>query len=241
MLLKTKGIILHSLPYGERQTIINAYTEEFGRVAYIIYGTHAKRSKLSYALLTPLSIFNLEVEHFNTHDLQRIHEAKREFVPTQIQYHPFKNAIALFLAEMLYRILQEAGPNRPLFDFLCRSIHWLDVAEAGIANFHLAFLMQLSTFLGIHPDATSYRPDRLFDLQEGVFTDTSPNHTNCLDRTESAAFNSLLRISYENMGLYTFTRNERTAIIRHIIDYYRLHLFDFPEIRSLAVMQEIFN
>ena len=196
---------------------------------------------MSRSLLQPLSVLELEVEHQHNRDIQRIKEAKPGFVFTQLYFHPVKNTIALFLAEVLYRIIQEKEANHALFDFLYRSIKWLDIADAGAANFHLTFLLQLSAYLGIRPANKSFIPGSYFDLVNGIFLNTPPNHCNYLDKNDSIIFDRLLRMNFENMALYTFTRQERTTIIRHILEYYRLHLSDFPEIKSLAVMQSLFD
>jgi DNA repair protein RecO (recombination protein O) len=217
------------------------FTEAFGRVAYIIINSKGKRSGVARSVFSPLAILELETERSNTRELQRIREAKPAFLPSKIQTHPFKNAIALFLAETLYRLLQEHEPNAKLFDFLCNSIRLLDITDAGTANFHLAFLFQLSNYLGVHPNAETYKEGRCFDLLNGVFTDTLPGHDHFLSREDSLAFERLLHINYGNMSLFAFSRKERNSIISHIINYYRLHLTDFPEIKSLAVLQELFD
>ena len=241
MLYKTRGIILHNLPYSDKYRIVTLYTEQFGRMAYMVTNARNKKSKLPHSLLQPLSALELEVEHLNNRELQRIRELKSGYVIAQLHYHPVKNAIALFLAEFLFRVIQEKEANHALFDYLWRSIHWLEIADAGIANFHLTFLLQLSVFLGIRPTGKTYKTGNYFDMRNGVFSETIPQHGNFLDINDSLVFERLLRMNYENMSLYTFTRQERVAIVRHIIAYYRLHLSDFPEIKSLAVMQSLFD
>ena len=241
MLHKTKGIVLHSLPYNDNYLIVTIYTEVFGRNTYWVANSQSKRAKVSRSLLLPLSVLELEVEHLNTRDIQRIKEAKSGFIFTQLHYHPVKNALTLFLSEVLYRIIQEKEANQALFDYLLRSVQWLEIADAGVANFHLTFLLHLSTYLGIRPDNKTYEPGSYFDLRNGVFSTSIPGHNNFLNKNDSLVFERLLRMNFENMALYTFTRQERSAIIRHIIDYYRLHLSGFPEIKSLSVMQSLFD
>ena len=238
MLHKTKGIVLHTLPYNDQYTIITMYTYDFGRTSYILPNTHGRKPKVSRALMQPLSIIEMEVEHLNSRDLQRIKEAKSVY---HLQYNPIKSAITLFLSEVLYRVIQEKEANHPLFDYLFHSIKWLDIASDGIANFHLTFLFQLSTHLGIQPNGESYKNGYIFDLSNSVFTNTVPEHGNYLNKEDSIVFYRLLRMNYENMVLYTFTRQERTGIIRHIIEYYRRHLSDFPEVKSLSIMQSLFD
>jgi DNA repair protein RecO (recombination protein O) len=221
--------------------IVTIYTEVFGRIAYLTANARSKKTKVSRALLQPLSVLEMEVEHQNTRDIQRIKEAKSGLILLQIHYHPVKNAIVLFLSEVLYRIIQEKEANHPLFDYLYRSIKWLEIVDMGVANFHITFLLQLSAYLGIRPESKTYQPDSYFDLRNGVFTKKIPEHSDFLSKNDSLVFERLLRMNYENMALYTFTRQERTVIIHHIIDYYRLHLSDFPEIKSLFVMQSLFD
>jgi DNA repair protein RecO (recombination protein O) len=243
MLHKTKGIVLHTLPYNDRYGIINMYTELFGRTSYLVSNTRrgGKQPNISRALLQPLSILEMEVEHLNSRDLQRIKEAKTACAFTQLQSNPYKTATTLFLSEVLHRILQEREANQPLFNYLYRSIRWLDAVEEGIGNFHLTFLLQLSVYLGIHPDGNSFKSGYFFDLLNGIFTEKAPQHNCYLNKEDSLVFERLLRIRFENMALYTFSRQERSLILRHIIQYYKLHLSDFPEIKSLAVMQSLFD
>ena len=241
MLHKTKGIVLHSLPYNDKYMIVTVYTEAFGRMAYLIANSRTKKTIVSRSLLQPLSVLDLEVEHQNNRDIQRIKEARSGFVVTQLRYHPVKNAITLFLSEVLYQVIQEKEANRALYDFLCRSIKLFEIADAGIANFHLTFLLQLSAYLGIRPGNKSFKANSYFDLTNGIFSETIPVHNNFLSKNDSIVFERLLRMNYENMALFTFTRYERAAIVRHILEYYRFHLADFPEIKSLAVMQSLFD
>jgi len=128
----------------------------------------------------------------------------------------------------------------PLND-LYESIHLLEYADKGIANFHMVFLLGLLHHLGIFPNMESHRVGYYFDMLNGVFTDHIPMHRHYLNKVESAFFSRLLRISFENMSLYGFSRQERVRIIHRILEYYRLHLPDFPEIKSLSVMQSLFD
>ena len=241
MLHKTKGIVLHCLPYNDKYVIVTMYTEDFGRMAYMTANTRSKKTNISRSLLQPLAVMDLEVNHQNNRDIQRIKEAKSGLITTQLRYHPIKNVVTLFLSEVLYRVIQEKEANHGLFDFLCRSIKWFEIADAGIANFHLTFLLQLAAFLGIRPNHKTYKADTYFDLRNGIFSASIPQHENYLGIPESLVFERLLRMTYENMSLYSFTRQERVTIVRQIITYYQLHLAAFPEIKSLAVMQTLFD
>jgi DNA repair protein RecO (recombination protein O) len=241
MLCTTRGIILHTIPYSDKYSIVHAYTEVFGRISYLVARSRKRKTKTPYALFMPLSIIEMEVEHLKTREIQRLKEAKIYYPLTNIPAHPVKNAIALFLAETLYRIIQTKETDMKLFDYLFNSIRCLEITEQGIANFHLVFLIHLTRYLGIFPNAESYVRHVFFDLLNGVFTPQVPDHSHYLNKEESLIFSRLLRLNYENMALYSFSRKERFTIIQHILAYYRLHFVDFPEIKSLFVLQSLFE
>jgi len=241
MLYTTRAIILHTLPYNDKYIIVHAYTEGFGRVAYLVARNRGRKSKVSHAFFMPLSVLEMEVDHQHKRDLQRIKEIRVCYQQHAVASHPVKNVIALFIAEVLYRSVKIKESDIQLFNFLYDSIHWLGLSVQGIANFHLVFLIHLVRYLGVYPNAEDYKPGCFFDLLNGVFTAEHPEHMHYLNENESIIFSRLLRMNYENMSVYSFSRQERLNIVMRILEYYRLHLADFQEIKSLSVMQSLFN
>ena len=241
MLHKTRGIVLHSMPYSDKYTIIYIYTEQFGRVSYMISRSRGKRSRVSSSLFMPLSVIEMEVEHKNNRDIHRIREARACFPIMELSCNPVKNVIALFLAEVLFRVLKETQADEALFAFLDESVFLLESTDKSVANFHLVFLLHLLHYLGIFPNLDSYRFASYFDMLNAVFVDAVPMHKYFLTAEESQVFANLLRISFDNMHAYAFSRADRVGIVNRIIEYYRLHLPEFPEIKSIAVMQSLFD
>ena len=217
------------------------YTEAFGRASYLVSRSRGKKTAVSKALFIPLSVLEMEVEHLNKRDLHRIKETRICYPINSICCDPIKNVLALFLSEVLFRVLKDTEPDQRMFAYLYESIHLLEYADKGIANFHLVFLLGLLHYLGIFPNVESYKERALFDMLNGEFTEQVPMHVHYLNQQESAFFFRLLRISFENMSLYGFSRQDRVNIIHRILEYYRLHLPEFPEIKSLSVMQCLFD
>jgi DNA repair protein RecO (recombination protein O) len=189
----------------------------------------------------PLSVIDMEMESRHGKELHRLREVRLCFPPGQLLSNPVKNALALFLAEVLFRVLRETEPDARLFHFLYHSIHLLENAGEGIANFHLVFLLHLLRYMGISPNTDTWQDGSCFDMQNGVFSPSPPLHTYYLDQTESRILAGLFRISYENMALYAFSRRDRVDILQKILTYYRLHLPEFGEIKSLPILQTLFD
>ena len=241
MLYKTQGIVLHSFTYNDKYAITHIFTEEFGRIAYLTAQSKSKQSRAPKSLFHALSVLDLEVEHKNLRDIQRIKEAKMSLPLGNILCNPVKSAISIFLAEFISHITKDRQPNKTLFDFIYQSIHVFDLAEKGIANFHLVFMIRLSIFLGFYPNAEGYMPNMFFDMQNGEFVRTKPFHPYFLNPDDSRVFLLLLRMNYENMHVFSFSGKQRTNIINRILEYYQLHLSALPEMKSLEVFQSFFH
>ena len=241
MFCKTRGIVLRAVPYSDKYSIIHIYTEAFGRASYLVSHVRGRKSVVSRALFIPLSVLEMEVEHSLKRDLHRIKETRICFPVNNIGCDPVKNALALFLSEVLFRVIRDTEPDVRLFGYLYESIHLLEYADKGIANFHIVFLLGLLKCLGIFPNVETHEEGSFFDMRDGVFTSHLPLHRHYLNQEESAFFYRLLRVNFENMSLYLFSRQDRMRIIHKILEYYRLHLPDFPEIKSLEILSSLFD
>jgi len=241
MLQKTRGIVLHSIPYNDKYAITLIYTEEFGRMSYLTSQAKSRKSRVPRSLFHPLSILDLEVDHKNLRDIQRIKEIKIHIPLSSLLTDPIKSAVGIFIAELISKIIREEQTNRLLFDFLLQSIQVLELTDASPANFHLVFMIRLSRLLGFYPDASNYKDGMIFDMRNGVFSSNKSAHIDFLPPDESAVFYNLLRMSYENMSAFRFSGRERQMIIHRILEFYRLHLSDFPEIKSLEVLHDVFS
>jgi DNA repair protein RecO (recombination protein O) len=238
---KTRGIVLHSLGYNDTYSITLIYTEEFGRISYLTAKSKSRKTKAPKSLFHALAVLDLEVDHQNLRDIQRIKEARTHISLFSLLNNPVKSAISIFLAELMSKVIKEIQPNKALFEYLLQSIQILELTEESSANFHLVFMIGLSRFLGSYPDATGYKKGMFFDLQNGVFVSYKPFHPHFLNPDESLVFFNLLRMTYENMNTFRFSRLERQAIINRMLEYYRLHLTNFPEIKSLEILHAVFE
>ncbi|MGL5272987.1 MAG: DNA repair protein RecO [Phocaeicola sp.] len=238
---KTVGIVLHTLKYNDTSSIVVIYTRHNGRGSFIVPIPRSRKSVLKNVLFQPLSLIEFEADFNPTKTLYKIKEAKSFYPFHTIPYDPYKSAIALFLAEFLYRSLREESENEELFSYLEHSIHWLDSCKTKYANFHLVFLMRFSRFLGLYPNIEDYVEGAYFDLQGASFTLEQPTHQSFINKEESSRINKLMRMNYDTMHLFEMSRAARNRCLVIVNEYYSLHLPDFPKLKSLDVLQELFS
>lgn len=241
MLQKTVGIVLHSLKYNDTSNIVDIYTRHAGRASFLVKVPRSRRAAVQSVLFRPLSLVEFEADYRSASGIFPVKEAGSWYPFRTLPYDPYKSAIALFLAEFLYRALREEAENVPLFAYLEHSVRWLDACDKGFSNFHLVFLMRLSRFLGLYPNTEGYGEGYFFDMLNACFVPVQPAHGAYLPPEEAVHINLLMRMNYDTMHLFAMSRTERNRCLTVINDYYRLHLPDFPVLKSLDVLKEVFS
>ncbi|MDD3080281.1 MAG: DNA repair protein RecO [Paludibacter sp.] len=240
MLEKTNGVVLHSIKYNDSSTIVTIYTSEFGRSSYMVRSVSNKKSKFRAAFLQPLSLVDLDVSQTPGKDVHTIKDVRILYPLTGIPSQPVKNALALFMSELLYRCLKQTGPDETLFMFLENSVKALDCCEDGLANFHLAFMMKLSRFLGFSPN-NEMGDTGYFDLINGIFTNEKPQHNHFIMPEISRILKQALELDYLNLNKLVLNREQRFKLLEVMIEFYRLHVPEFYGLKSLQVLHDIFN
>lgn len=239
MQVNTKAIVLSSLKYGDTSLIVKAFTASDGLKSYLLKGVLAsKKGKLKTAYFQPLTQLEIVAYHKNKGTLESIREAKINYAYQTLHTDIAKNAMTLFLSEMLVNSIHEEERNSGLFQFLEASLQYLD-AHGQISNFHIYFLIRLTKYLGFFPDSNNKNAS-CFDLREGEFTDT-PSLNPILTGENLGFFKTFLGINFDGINNVKMSKNHRQELLQSLVMYYELHLQGFRKPRSLAVLNEVFS
>lgn len=240
MIVKTRAVVLRSVRYGDAQLIVDTFTEELGRIAFLVRLPRSPKAKVKRQYFQPMTILDVEFDYRQKSKLQHLREVGIGIPFSDIPFSPYKLSITLFLAEFLCYSTRNEQTHLALFSFLVKSMEWLDIARDDYANFHVVFMIRLSLFLGFSPNMESSVAGDFFDLEEGRFVATVPVHNHYLGKEDSILMRKLVRLSYSTMSLYSMSRVERNRCVTVILEYYRLHVPDFPEMKTLSVLQSLF-
>ena len=241
MLTKTQAIVLHSLKYGETRLIVDMFTRSQGRQSFIVSIPKSVKGKIKKQLFQPLTLLEIESDLRPKLQLQKLSDVRLASPFSSIPFDPNKLSISLFIAEFLYYALRSEQHNEPLFDYIVNSIQWLDAQTDRCANFHLVFLMRLSRFLGFYPNLDHYQTGDYFDLRESIFLSAPPVHRDFLHPQEAEKIQLMMRMDFPTMHLFRMSHQERNRLLEVSLIYYRLHLPDFPELKSVSVLQELYQ
>jgi DNA repair protein RecO (recombination protein O) len=241
MLHKTAGIVLKTTNYAESSVVAKIYTEKFGLQSYIINGVKKPNAKIRMNMLQPLSILDMVVYHKQNGGIQRIAEARPSPILLSIPYHIIKSSVALFLNEMLYKSLKQPNHEPLLFQFLVNAILYLDCTHEKCSNYASIFLIQLSRFLGFSPDISYADSAICFDLVNGVFVNSIPNHPQYIGNSDLKNWVKILRCSLTETDLLNLNPSSRKYFLEQIINYYSLHIDGLGEVKSHLVLEEVLS
>lgn len=241
MVEKIDGIVLRTLKYSDSLMIADIYTRQYGRRSFLLPVSHSKRCKVRNVLFQPLSMLSFTAPVKKGSRLPRITDAQPYAMYSTITYNVVKSSIALYLSEFLTFALREEENDEALFNFIDRSLMFFDSIEHGYADFHLIFLSQLLKYLGIYPNLENYDKGCYFDLAQGCVVREHPLHPNFILPQYAEGFVSLLSTGYESMYNLSLNREMRSEYLAFLNDYYRLHIPDFPKLKSLEILKELFD
>ena len=213
---KAELIVLNHTKFGENSIVLHTLSGEYGRRGFLVKVS----PKTAMAMFLPLNILEAEVTENPKSDLW----FARNFVSVNplngIRNNIHKNTMTLFMSEVLFRVVKDQTNEDGLAGWLKGQILTLDALGSDFANFHLLFLLGLCTALGFNPDTAGLAP----------FADK------LLAKTEA-----LLKLPFTEALLLPLSGIDRNSIAESILKYIEFHTESAVNVRSLAVLREIYG
>jgi len=241
MLHKTEGIVLRIVRYGETSVIANILTELFGVQSYLVNGVRTTKSGGARAsLLQPANILDMVVYYRDSGHLQRISDVRFAYLYRSLYADVVKNAIALYLVELLDKTLKQPESHPELFQLAKDTLCWMDGARGGTGNLPLYFTLRVSELLGFRFFRHACPETPYLDLREGSFVPEMPAHGQFLDEKCGQVTEELLRVrEFEALRAVQTDKHTRQRLLAAYQEYYRLHLPGFTGLRSPAILAEV--
>jgi len=241
MLEKTRGIILHQIKYTDSGIVAQIYTRKFGRQSFLIKGMRRRKEGKHNILFQPMFILDLEMYYKTSREMHILKEFSVSFTPYDIYSNIKKSCVAIFLGEVLTSVLKEESPHDEMFDYIEDSIIYFEKCKEGFANFHIAFLAGLSSFLGFEPGPRLNKDDAFFDMLNGIFVPIPPVHGNYANEEITNILADFFVASYDNISKISLTGNLRNDVLETLVRFYSLHLPGLKKIKSLEVLKDVFS
>ena len=234
-----QGIVLQSIRYGDTSLIVKVFTRSLGLRSYMVKGAFNHNAKSRAALFQNLHLINyVETGKPNKSSLGYMKDVQLSTVYQSIPFEMHKSAILMFVSELLSKTLTEQEQNEPLYDFIERSLLWLDLVHQDYANFPLFFTLELTRHLGFYPK-TNHEAGYCFDMMEGSFAHDYPLHPYYLDKEDALLLSQLLNAGIDEACHIPLNVGQRRALLDGLIVFMRLHAPVMNDFHSHEVLKTV--
>lgn len=232
-----KAVILKSINYSDTQKIIQVFSKEEGFLSFI----------------TPISVFRkrnngminmqlMEIEFFRNEksDLHKIKSISPFINTSNIYFDIYKMNIVLLWSEILTAILKKEQKNEDLFEFIVKSVDYLNTSSGDYANFNLFFLYRLATFAGYKIDTTNYSEGSVFNPHDGGFHRPEDKNGSISGPNTAKIICELCTCQLESLKNILLNRQSRMILLDIILFYLGLHLNIDLNTKTIRVIREVF-
>ena len=239
MTASTSAIVLSKIRYKDNDIIVKIFTREYGAISFIVKGSaKSKKSKIKFVYFQELTIVNIQFNFNPSRNLQYIKDLEIKHHYSSSHTDLVKTSVIIFLSEVLSNIITHQKKEVELYDYIEESLIWYDANHLN-SYFHLIFLIELTKYLGFYPDISNNHL-QYFNLEEGIY-EVSKTSKHSIKDLNLDLFNHILGIKFDSNHLPALNSDEKMKVLNIIIIYYKLHINNFKELKSLDIIRNTYN
>lgn len=128
-IVKTEGIILSKLNYGDTSVIVNIFTKDYGKISAMLKGARNQKSNKTGRLVDPLNYLQLVLYNKSSREIQLISEVSVISYYPNIKENLDKLKYSFAVIELLNKLLPEHEVNNVLFKGTVRILDLLNTSN----------------------------------------------------------------------------------------------------------------
>ena len=216
MTTNTELIVLHTTKFGENSVVLHTISKEYGRRSFLV-----RKAGKRMSLFLPLNILEADIIESSKSKLFMARNISPRHNLIGIRNNIYKNAISMFIAEVLYRVVKDEVKEQGLYEWFEKDILLLDALQDDFSNFHIRFLLELAIVLGFYPDSTGLEP--------------------FAEKQHIRLLSQLLESSFEESMLIPMSGEVRNKLADSLLRYIEHHIESAVNVHSLKVLREFFQ
>jgi len=208
---------------------------DHGLQSYIVGGVRKSKSKLAN-VFNPMNIIEF-VSYNSESKLSRIKEANLSVNYISLNFDVVRSSLAMFMIDLARNSIKETESNPVMYNFLRDYLHVLDTKNIELKFLPHYFAIDFAKYLGFEPRDNYDSVCPYFDLREGAFVENETAHNNILNQDLSQKIYHLIGKNTE----LEIGKQERTVLLDKLLEYYKLHIEGFRELKSLPVLRTLLS
>lgn len=220
-------------------SILRVFSREHGVVGCLVR-QGVKGSVRARNLQAPLALLDLVGMRHVKEDLYRFDRAERVLAQERTTAEVPRSAIAMFLAECVWRTFDSGSAHAEVFDALWRAAQRVE-GEPSIGRIHLGFLLDSVAVSGLRPDAPISAPRGMerFNLASAEWESGPPVGEDYLSVSQAEAFLRIQGMDFDEVQAEALSHDVRNQLVLHHVRYLQLHLSSPRPIKSWEVLSMV--
>lgn len=141
----------------------------------------------------------------------------------------------MFIIDLSRNAIKEKEANESLYNFLKKWLIALDNKSINLTYIPIYFSIQLANYLGFGINDNRDDENKYFDLMHGNYIDNDIRHQHIMTEGQSAILNDVL----SRINLHLISKDDRNILLDRLLEYYKLHIEGFKELKSLDVIRKV--
>ena len=238
MLTNSQAIILNHIRFAENDLIVKVLSKKKGLLSFLI--KNGQKNKKQY--LQPLMIVNIVFNYKANKNFHYIKNIELSAIPNKILINHRKRNTVLFLCEVISRCIKEGDEDLSVYDFIEKSVSWLNSDFCSGKFFDLWFLINLTKFLGVAPEYNKIKniSNYVFSPERGRFIlQLNQKNHNVWGGEMSRLLYDFLCTNIEDLENFSLSYSDYKFLINNILNYYSMHVSNFNYEKLLSVYTEL--
>lgn len=245
MIVSYNGLVIRKIGYGENRLVVSIYSEQEGMRTFMVRVPSKPGGKFRPSFFFPLSQieFSFDRKPGDSDVMPYLRDVKFSYVYRNLYSDVHKSSMAIFMAEVMGRCITQSEADPRFFSRLVSALQQLDLQETGYADFHLFFLLEMASLMGVYPQGKKRSSDVFFDLREGCFLSDRPAHSAFVEGLVVSDLAALIERRGRD-GIFPaegfFGRKRRWVLLSVLTEYCRIQAGISGSFHSLEVLHSLY-
>ena len=220
MLLSSKGLVLKVFPYSNTSIICNIFTNNYGKLTFIVKGIRKPKQPL-LSIIQPFNLIELQYYYKKDRGIQLIKEAD-----IIISFEKLRNdfstiIIGSTILNIINKVFEKEYSNDIIFRLIYKTLNKLSGINYNNKLYFIFFIFHLNKQLGFMPDMDEIK---IRINNEGAIFLNQINETHIDELLNIEINNEILKKTYN-----------------FLIFFMKHHIHSMNNIRGLDQIEKIYN
>ena len=220
MLLSSKGLVLKVFPYSNTSVICNIFTDDYGKLTFIVKGIRKPKKPL-LSILQPFNLIELQYYYKKDRGIQLIKEADIVISFERLRNNFSTIIIGSTILNIINKVFEKEYSNEIIFRLIYKILNKLSHIDAHNKIYFIFFIFHLNKQLGFMPTVN--------EVKNAIADDGAL----FLDQINETHIDKLLDIDI-NSNLLKKTYN-------FLIFFMKCHIHSMSNMKGLEQIEKIYN